>query len=146
GSARFDFPCASTARAISVLGGAMTIRLPRSAGLSRPLRLALIAVTALTAAQVLAQVPADSGLRREQARSLAESGKLAEALSIYDVLVNSGSTDVALYAEAAAAAKAAQDIGRIAAYGERQLKVDPNDYTLRQSIPIGYRLAGDEEN
>jgi tetratricopeptide (TPR) repeat protein len=86
----------------------------------------------------------DDGDRRQQARSLAASGKLIEALSVYDELRSSGSGDVTLYAEARRTAVAAHDLRRAAVYGERRLKVDPNDYDTRSFIPLAYRLAGDE--
>jgi hypothetical protein len=103
-------------------------------------------VTVLSAAQARAQVPPDNSLRRERARSLAASGKLAEALAIYDGLVTSGSADLTLYAEARNAARAAHDMRRNAAYGERELKANPNNFGLRNAIPLMYRLAGDEAN
>jgi hypothetical protein len=86
----------------------------------------------------------DNGDRREQARSLATSGKLVEALSIYDELTSSGSSDLTLYTEATRAAAAAHDMRRAAVYRERRLKIDPNDFNTRSSIPLAYRLAGDE--
>lgn len=97
----------------------------------------------LIASQAAAQ---DNAARREQARSLANSGKLGEALSIYDELTSSGSRDLALYAEATRTAAAAQDMRRAAIYRERRLKVDPNDYNTRSIIPLAYQLAGDEAN
>jgi hypothetical protein len=95
----------------------------------------------LIASQAVAQ---DDDARREQARSFANSGKLSEALLIYDQLTSSGSRDLTLYAEATRTAAAAQDMRRAAIYRERRLKVDPNDYNTRSTIPLAYRLAGDE--
>ncbi|HLX14794.1 MAG TPA: hypothetical protein VKS24_06260 [Bradyrhizobium sp.] len=82
--------------------------------------------------------------RREQARSFANSGKLSEALSIYDELTSSGSRDLTLYAEATRTAAAAQDMRRAAIYRERRLKIDPDDYNTRSTISLAYQLAGDE--
>jgi hypothetical protein len=86
----------------------------------------------------------EDGVRRQQARSFATSGKLVEALSIYDELTNSGSNDLTLYTEATRTAAAAQDMRRGAVYRERRLKIEPNDYNTRSTIPLAYRMAGDE--
>ncbi len=103
-------------------------------------------VVALMAVSLIASSAAaqDDGVRREQARSFATSGKLAEALAIYDELTSSGSSDLTLYTEATRAAAAAQDMRRGALYRERRLKVDPNDFNARSTVPLAYRLAGDE--
>src|SRR5262245_32340077 len=90
----------------------------------------LLALTVLTAASAAVELTPDNNLRREQARSLAASGKLAEALSIYDELIAAGPADIALYAEARNAARAAHDMRRNAAYSERQLEADPTNYVL----------------
>ena len=102
---------------------------------------ALIAVVGLMVSSATAQ---EDGVRRQQARSFATSGKLAEALKIYDELTASGSSDLTLYTEATRTAAAAQDMRRGAVYRERHLKIDPNDYNIRSIIPFAYRMAGDE--
>jgi len=107
----------------------------------RVMALALIGIVVVAVCPAAAQ---DDGIRRQQARSLATSGKLGEALSIYDELTKSGSNDLTLYTEASRTAAAAQDMRRGAVYRERRLKIEPNDYTTRSTIPLAYRLAGDE--
>jgi hypothetical protein len=102
---------------------------------------ALIGFVGLTFSSAAAQ---EGSVRREQARTFAASGNFVEALSIYDELTSSGSSDLTLYTEAAHAAAAAQDMRRGAIYRERRLKIDPNDYNTRFTIPLAYRLAGDE--
>jgi hypothetical protein len=101
---------------------------------------ALIGVVGLMVSSATAQ----EDDRRQQARALATSGKLVEALTIYDELTSTGSSDLTLYTEATRTAAAAQDMRRGAIYRERRLKIDPNDYTTRFTIPLAYRLAGDE--
>jgi hypothetical protein len=102
---------------------------------------ALMGVACLMVSSAVAQ---EASVRRQQARSFVISGKLVEALSIYDELTTSGSSDLTLYTEAASTAAAAHDMRRAALYRERRLKVDPNDYNTRSTIPLAYRLAGDE--
>lgn len=82
--------------------------------------------------------------RRDQARALASSGKFADALALYDTLTASGSTDLALYGEAANVAKAAGDMKRLGLYSERQSKIDPGDAHLRMLAPLAYQIAGDD--
>jgi hypothetical protein len=105
----------------------------------------ITAVAIVGAGLILCSAAAqDDGDRRQQARSLAASGKLIEALAVYDELTSSGSSDLTLYAEAKRTAVAAHDLRRAAVYGERRLKIDPNDYDTRSFIPLAYRLSGDE--
>lgn len=108
--------------------------------------LLLIVAAGLSGRPALAErqagLPADAG--RERARSLAAAGNLPDALAIYDALTAAAAVDPALYAEAMQAAKAARDMRRMAAYGERLIKVDPANYDVRSIIPLAYRLAGDE--
>jgi hypothetical protein len=104
------------------------------------------AVTGAVALMASSAAAQDDSVRREQARTFAASGKLVEALAIYDELTSSGQSDLTLYTEAIRAAAAAQDMRRGAVYRERRLKIDPNDYNTRSIIPFAYRLAGDEAN
>jgi hypothetical protein len=105
-----------------------------------PLLAALVAGAGITAA-------ADPGdARRDQAAALVDAGDLARALALYDALTEAGSTDPTLYGEAIQAARAAEDFRRDAVYRERQLKIDPDNFRVRQVIPILYRVAGDEAN
>lgn len=103
-----------------------------------------MALTVVVGLMISSAASQEAGDRRQQARSFASSGKLSEALSIYDELTSSGSRDLTLYTEATNAAAAAQDMRRSAVYRERRLKIYPNDYNARSTIPLAYRLAGDE--
>lgn len=96
---------------------------------------------------IIASAAAQDGeaSQRDQARSLAASGNLADALKIYDDLTASGSSEIALYNEAKQAAIAAHDLRRAAVYSERRIKIDPQDYETRTFIPLAYRVAGDEK-
>ena len=121
-------------------------RLLRSYRLAGPIVATLLAVVAsfvphasVQATSVDTQMPL-----WDKARSLAAAGQLTEALSIYDDLTASGSLGTALYLEARDAAKGARDMRRFAIYGERQLKIDPDNYELRQSFSMGHQLAGDD--
>jgi hypothetical protein len=100
----------------------------------------------IAASQAAQAQPTEQSSRRDQARALAASGKLQEALSIYDGLTARGSKDPTLYAEARHAARDAHDMKRIAIYAERQIAIDPDDFGTRQLIAMAYRVAGDEAN
>jgi hypothetical protein len=103
-------------------------------------------VVALVASIAVAGAAEPDDARRAQAAALVKSGDLAGALALYDALTQAGSTDPTLYGEAIRTAQAAEDFRRNAVYRERQLKIDPDNFRVRQVIPILYRVAGDEAN
>lgn len=92
------------------------------------------------------QMPSAHFDLRKQAQSLATSGKLSEALAVYDKLTASGAADASLYDEARAVAMRAGDIRRVAVYAERQLKVDPHNGRLRELVAVAYQVANDDKN
>lgn len=87
-----------------------------------------------------------SGDLRSKALAATQQGHPELALPMYDVLIGQSPIDPQVFQEAHLAAMRAHDFQRAAAYGERQLSVDPKNFSTMEQIAFSYHMAGDGRN